>query len=166
MKNIIFLSIYLLTSCNQKFTNSHESIKKKVQGLGEPSCSMINEFSGYSKIYIDANECGCGPNAGFFGTYWNITCDIEEDKQKIKHVNFVGDMKKWELLINFLKSRQESESKELLRLTTLILSSSKDNTKPFTYYDNIKTANEYLINLKSESFRKAFTEFYNNSFKN
>ncbi len=162
----ILMQLILMISCNQKIIKSTESIKEEIQALGEPTCSMYSEFGGHSLIYTNVNECGCGPNVGFFGTYWNLTCDKEEDKQKINHVNFIGDLKKWGLLKNFLESRSENEGKELFRLTNLILISYKDNSNPFLYYDNIKKANDYLMNLKSESFREAFTSFYSNSFKN
>lgn len=167
MKYCIFLFVIFFgtMACSQKDIHKQKPTEKLLDELGVPSCSAQNDFGGFSMIYTDTNECGCGSKSGFFGIYWNISCKTEAQKRKIKHANYVGKKERWDLVINFLEARNELEAKELLKKTKNILSSAANETNPFQYYDNIKSANEYLMNTKSKSFRKAFTDFLHNKFK-
>ena len=163
----LFVATYN-TACdnNQNKTPNNNSQNKTpakfIEKFGKPSCAAYNSFGGFSLIFTD--DCGCGINDGFFGAYWNISCESDEQKNNIKHANDIGDYKKWELVINFLKSRNEPEAIELLKMVNSILVSYKKDFDPFLYYDNIKIANEYLNNIESESFKEAFKIFYNDFF--
>ncbi len=156
-----FLFIFSLYSCSKTVTNITAS-KDKSEYIGEPTCISYTDFGGYSFIYTD--KCGCGSNNGFFGTYWNITCEDHNQTQNVRHDFNVGETGKWNQVIRFLKSREEQEAENLLVKVNQILKAANYKENPNEYYSSIKSANEYLDHITSKTFRDAFRQFLENEF--